>query len=368
MDRERFLPTIICLQKSGGAAGWIERDDVEIVELKKRPGNDWRIIGKLAGALRERQIDVVHSHNWGTLLETTLARKRARTPVHIHAERGTVLGRVQGSGIRFRLRAMAMRWALNRVDTVMSNAVSVAGRVEEACGYSAELIHIIPNGVERPPVENEAKARQQIREEFGIPQSAFVAGSVGRLHAVKGFDIAVQAIDELRRGDREIHLLLVGDGPEEEKLRELVQSLDLNGLVHFAGRRDDIGRWLAAMDIFINTSHSEGMSQSLVEAMAAGLPLVVTDVGDSRLLAGEGEQSCGIVVPPNDAAALARAVMRLSEAPPSINDLARTAQFRHDKRFSVQRMADGFESLYLRLRPSADASVNRHVSQRRAVR
>jgi len=363
LDREQFIPSIICLDKTGPAAEWLTKDDVPIVELHKKPGNDWRVVGRLTKALRDHGIDIVQSHNWGTLMETTLARRRARTPVHVHAERGTVLGNAHGRGPRHWLRAKAMRWALERVDTVMSNAASVAARVEETCGYPAERVHIIPNGVERPPVDDPATARGQVRKQLRIPESAFAIGSVGRLHPVKGFDIAVEAISQLIQNGRDAHLILVGDGPEESRLRNLVESLHLQSRVHFPGRRTDIGRWLAAMDVFVNTSHSEGMSQSLVEAMASGLPLVVTDVGDNPDLVGDGDTACGCTIPSGEATAVAGVLLRLACDEPLRTQYSHRSRERHRAEFGFGQMIGRFESLYERL----FASVVGRTHQNRAA-
>src|SRR5579872_1878986 len=153
IDRRRFEPQIVCLDRNGQAAQWLETDDVPIFELKKRAGNDLGLVFRLARLLRHERIDIVHSHNWGTLVETSLARRRARVPVHGHAERGTVLGSVEIRGLRGFLRAAAMRWAVNRTSAVVSNAVAVARRAAGISGLPLETIQIIPNGLDAPAAE-----------------------------------------------------------------------------------------------------------------------------------------------------------------------------------------------------------------------
>jgi len=148
---------------------------------------------------------------------------------------------------------------------------------------------------------------------LATPDDAFVVGSVGRLVAVKGLDTAIQALAHLqgRRHSRPVHLLLVGDGPERGRLADLSRSLGVGDRVHLAGHRDDVGNWLAAMDVYVNGGISDGMSQSIVEAMAFELPLVVSHVGDSAVLAG-GLERCGLIVPPSDAHAMTEAVEQLT--------------------------------------------------------
>ena len=111
LDRGRFEPVVICLDRTGPAATWLPKD-VSLVEIKKRSGNDLASIRRLASVFRNCKIDIVQSHNWGTLIETVIARKIAGVSRHIHAERGTVLGQVIASGWKHRVRSAAMKVAL----------------------------------------------------------------------------------------------------------------------------------------------------------------------------------------------------------------------------------------------------------------
>ncbi|HLJ12120.1 MAG TPA: glycosyltransferase [Planctomycetaceae bacterium] len=344
IDRRRFEPQIVCLDRNGQAAQWLETDDVPIFELKKRAGNDLGLVFRLARLLRHERIDIVHSHNWGTLVETSLARRRARVPVHVHAERGTVLGSVEIRGLRGFLRAAAMRWAVNRTSAVVSNAVAVARRAAGISGLPLETIQIIPNGLDAPAAVS-ASAVRETRSRWGLPQEARVVGSIGRLAEVKNFASAITAISQLSEADSNVHLLLVGDGPERTRLEDLARTLGIAHRIHFAGFHDDVNSFLAAMDVYINCSHSEGMSQSLVEAMAAGLPIIATEVGDNALLVG-GERSCGVVVRPGDPEAIAAAIKMLTNDAELRGDFGRRARARFAERYSMSRMVESYEKLY----------------------
>src|SRR5579872_3258324 len=220
LDRRRFQPLIVCLARSGQAAQWLEADDVPVIELHKRPRNDLRLVFRLARVLRDERVDLVHSHNWGTLVETALARRWAGVPVHVHAERGTVLGVVDGRGLKARLRALAMSWAVRRASALVSNAQAVARRAAAAARLPVEQVRVIPNGLD-PPQRRDAREREKVRRQCGIPQDVPVVGSVGRLVAVKNFSSAIEALSRLSGGSNSPHLLLVGDGPERAKLEEL---------------------------------------------------------------------------------------------------------------------------------------------------
>lgn len=344
---ERFQPSIVCLAHRGSAAGWLERCDVPVHELRKRNGNDPRLPWRLARLLRRSRTQIVQSHNWGTLLETTIARRLAKIPVHIHAERGTVLGGLDPRGLRMKARGLVTRRALQSTTAVISNAYSVAQRVEAACGFDRSKIVVIPNGVPTPRETDRSLARVRIRKQLGIPEDSAVIGSVGRLVPVKGFDIAIEALRRLRRSHSNVHLLILGDGPERERLQQCARDCSVAAQVHLVGHQDRIHDWLAAMDIYVNASRSEGMSQAVLEAMAAGLPLVVTDVGDNERLVGD--PPCGQVVPTETPEALADAIRRLVQSPEQRHTASKNAIQKHVAGFSLPAMVERYTTLYARL-------------------
>ena len=343
LDRSRFDPIVVCLDHSGPSSGWLP-EDVSVIEVKKRSGNDLASIGRLASVLREHEIDLVQSHNWGTLIETVLARKLARIPAHIHAERGTVLGQGANGVWKYRFRAIAMRFALMTVNRVMSNAHAVAERVESGCGYPSSKIAIIPNGVPGGSRVGRNKSRRKVRQMLGIPDNAMLIGSVGRLHKVKGFDILIKAMVNVPDS---VNLMIVGEGDQRTLLKDIAEQANVCNRVHFVGHQDEVAPWLLAMDGYVNSSRSEGMSQSIVEAMSIGLPIVATDVGDARRMLRRGELVCGEICPPEDAIALANAISEVF----SDNDLCvrygtNAVEF-HRQFYSESMFVDSFQSLYV---------------------
>jgi glycosyltransferase involved in cell wall biosynthesis len=348
---------VICLDRIGPAAKWL-LPDVHTVELQKASGNDRKVVKQLARVLREERIDIVQSHNWGTLVETVLARKQTGVAAHVHAERGTVLGSVTHRGLRQFLRAWAMRWALNRVDAVVSNAAAVAERVEQRCGFSADLIQLIPNGVESPSTDDLLTPRKEFRESLGIAERSFVLGSVGRLHEVKGFDLAIKAVSQLVESGHDAHLILVGDGPQRPYLQQEAERNDVAQRVHLVGQRDDVWRCLASLDVYVNTSHSEGLSQSLTEALAIGLPLVVTNVGDNASIVGMEDEACGIVLPRGEVSRLVESLGKLALDHQLRHCYSQRARSRFELRYTAARMVERFESLYRKLLARTNGTAN----------
>ena len=344
LNRESFEPIVVCLGRSGPAANWLA-DDVPLFEIKKRSGNDLLAIKRLANLLRHQEIDIVQSHNWGTLIETAVARKIAGVDHHVHAERGTVLGQVVAHGWKHRIRSAAMKAVLKTVDRVMSNSYEVAQRVESRCGYAAERITVIPNGVEGFPDCDQQLAKSEIRNQLRIKADAVMVGSVGRLEHVKGYDILIDAFGQIP--DENVHLILIGDGSEKESLKNLVKHRSIENRVHFVGHQNDVSNWLAALDIYVNSSRSEGMSQSIVEAMSVGLPIVATDVGDARRMIKRENFVCGEVCHPGDKASLASAITKLISDKGLCCRYGDRATQCHRQLYSESKFANSFESLYV---------------------
>ena len=345
LDRNEFFPSIICLGKSGPAANWLE-SEVPIFEIGKKSGNDLMAVHRLSRCLSNNKIDILQSHNWGTLLEAVFARKSASTPFHIHAERGTVLGMVEARGLRHWLRARAMAMALKRVNRVISNAHAVAARVHQRCGYSEQKIEVIPNGVPNLCFKDLQNDRRQVRTELGLDCQAILIGSVGRLEMVKGFKYAIEAFANMPPSHSNSHLVLVGDGLERENLTRLTHRYGVSQQVHFVGRQANVNRWLAACDIYVNSSLSEGMSQSIIEAMAAGLPIIATDVGDSAQILSDADDQIGLCVRSADANALTIAFKRLVAEPKLREVFSARSKRKHSRYYSEEIQIKTYRNLY----------------------
>uniref|UniRef100_A0A7C4QMJ5 Glycosyltransferase n=1 Tax=Schlesneria paludicola TaxID=360056 RepID=A0A7C4QMJ5_9PLAN len=343
LDPERFQPAIICLTRSGKAAEWITRRDVPIFELQKRPGNDWSAVRRLSRLLRQQQFHIVHSHNWGTLIETTLARRWAGVPVHVHTEHG------QGHHYGLRrardwIRRCARRWAFGRLNQLVACAESVRDFIHHHTSLPLTRIHFLPNGVDPPPADFRHAVADR-RSELGIRPSAFVFGSTGRLVAVKNYRLPIDALAFLRGRGVDGHFLLVGDGPEEPLLRRHAETQGVAAYVHFVGHHADVYPWLALCDAYVNSSDSEAMSLSILEAMAARLPLVVTDVGDNRLLTLAFAVN-GLVVPPQAPESMARALQNLAADRNLCRDLSANAYATYQRYFTTDICHERHVALY----------------------
>jgi glycosyltransferase involved in cell wall biosynthesis len=214
---------------------------------------------------------------------------------------------------------------------------------------------VVHNGVPVPVREaRNQRERSVLRSALGLPREGSLLVAVGNLYAVKDHATLLRALARLD----DAHLAIAGRGEEEEPLRALARDLDLADRLHLLGLRDDVDRLLAAADVFVQPSRSEGLPLALLEAMAAGLPVVATRVGGLPEAVVPGE--CGELVPAADPEALAVVLRSLLADPKRAAELGGAARRRVCNRFSVDAMVDAYRALYAQARPP----VLRHVAGR----
>lgn len=185
---------------------------------------------------------------------------------------------------------------------------------------------------------------KNLRKEWNVPEDAYVIGAVTRLVKIKSIDTVIRAIKTVSEREPRAHLVIVGAGPEEERLKKLAHELGVHGRVHFAGFRRDIPDCLRSFDVFVSVSLSEGLGLNVLEAMAVGLPVVATGVGGVRDFARDGENV--LIVPVESADAVADRLLRLMADRELAARLADTAaQFVRD-RFSLRSMAENTVRVY----------------------
>lgn len=218
-------------------------------------------------------------------------------------------------------------------------------RAHTELGYQAEKMVVIPNGFDLNTFRPDPPARQVVRRELGIPKNALLIGLVGRFNPAKGHRNFIYAATRLYNSHPNVYFLLCGDNVTREnpELAEWLEAAGISSRYHLLGRREDIPRLTASLDIASSTSSSEGFPNVVGEAMASGVPCVVTDVGDSPRIVGD----TGRVVPPGDPQALAEAWRGLIEiGPEGRNRLGLAARRRVEEYFNLPFIATQYEGLY----------------------
>lgn len=236
-------------------------------------------------------------------------------------------------------------------------AVSEAiGRILQGAGVGPDRIAVVPDGVDPAPFQarHDGKA---VRRELGIPEDAWVVGAVGALVPHKGHRHLVEALAWLDGRGKRVWGVVAGEGPRRGELEALAKKWDIASQLRLLGARDDVPRLLSAFDVFCQPSVEEGMGQAVVEAMVAGVPVVVTGAGGLPEVVED--MRTGLVVPPGDGAALSRALLAALRGRERALERAEAARQAAQERFSVQRMVGGTAAAYARFAGNAVPVVTR---------
>jgi sugar transferase (PEP-CTERM/EpsH1 system associated) len=341
-DRTRVQSAVCSTRTADPALVKLLDPEVPYYECGARRGNDPWLVVSLCRLFRRFRPDIVHTHAWGTLLEGMLAAQLARVPVIVHGEHGTL----QSKPYQLRIQ----RFAWGRADRVVSVSSRLAERLARDVGFDAQRIHTIRNGVN---LERFGPAlRPDGRRALGLAEDAIAIGIVGRLVDVKDHATLLRAFARVADRDSRTVLVIAGDGPLGTPLREQAAALGIAPRVRFLGHRDDVERVLAALDVFVLSSSSEGMSNTILEAMASGVAVVATHVGGADELVVDGET--GLLVPAGDPDMLASALLRLAGDPRLRRDMAGAGMRRAHEEFGLPRMVAGYQALYDSLMPSRE--------------
>jgi sugar transferase (PEP-CTERM/EpsH1 system associated) len=243
------------------------------------------LVHSFAKIMRHFRPHIVHSRNWGAI-EAVFAARWAGVPVAIHSEHGYELDILHGLPMRRRLLRRAAYACADAVFTVSSDLRAYHAR---QAWISPQRLRVLANGVDSERFAPSQHKREALRVSLGLSPSTLLIGTVGRLVAIKGHASLLDAIDPLVRRGIDLSLILVGDGPELDRLRaKAAASVHLAPRVHFLGASKDVSGALNGMDVFALPSISEGMSNTLLEAMSTGLPVVATRVGGNPELVADG--------------------------------------------------------------------------------
>lgn len=298
---------------------------------------------RLAATIRAIRPDVVHTHS-GVWYKASLAARMAGAPAVIHTDHG------RPAEIPWLVRRLDRR-AARRCDAVIAVSAELAERLRSDL-VPEERLRVIPNGVD-PEAHRPRPYHPGLAAELGIDQSRRVIGSIGRLEAVKGYDVMIRAFALLNRHEhREPSapgpaLVIAGDGAERPALEELARDLGIQGDVFLLGWRDDVQALHATFDLFTMSSHSEGTSVSLLEAMSAGICPVITAVGGNP--AALGERLTHRLVPPARPDLLAAAWADALSDPARREADASVARERVLEAFDVRGMVEAYGRLYQEL-------------------
>jgi L-malate glycosyltransferase len=351
MDRRRFDPVLFCLQSTP----WLENRQHEIDVRVLRWVLGPRIstvhgLVEFANLLRRERFKIVQTHFRDGNIAGVLAGALARDVTIVSTRRGEPYW-TSTPGLLF------LRWLDRHVDCFIANSRTTRDRYVREEHLNSSRVHVIYNGVDLERfVSVDRETCSARRRALGLQEARYVVGIVANLRSVKGHADLLHAfarVDQEHPGGR---VVFVGEGELELPLRALASELGIASNLVFLGAREDVPEILGAFDVGVLASHFESFSNSILEYLAAGLPVVVTDVGGAREVVREGVD--GFIVPPRDPDAMARALLRLLEHPGGPRAWRPDPTL--DERFSTSRMVQAHEDLYERLaRGQHDRSMTR---------
>lgn len=333
--RPELSMAVCCLDEEGTWGEGLRQDDVTVVALRRREGFRPQLGRAIAKAAAQHGARVVHCHHYSPFVYASIARLWAPHLKIVFTEHG----RLNDAGPSTKRRT-ANRVLAHAPRTV----VTVSSELKQhlvAEGFPTDKVNVIYNGIDVGPLPDRA-ARARVRQQLGIDERTLVVGTVARLDPVKDLQTLVRALG-LPEARRPMTLLVIGDGPERRQLEAAARDAGVASFVRFLGHRDDARDLLAGCDVYANSSISEGISLTVLEAMAAGLPVVATRVGGTPEIV---DPSCGRLVPSRDPASLAATLSELGADPSLRCALGRAARARVEQRFTLDRMIAEYRDAY----------------------
>ena len=325
--RRRFQLHVICLEGLGPVASRLAHAGVPVECLGHRETSVVRSVIELRRRLRELQPDVVHTHNEKAHIRGALATCGwGDGPALVHTRHGR--SRVTGWAAR-----VANRLAVRRSRCIVGVSED-AGAIARLEGAHGDRVRVIPNGVEIEPHDRPTTQ----------PAGRLRAVAVARLTPVKDFSTMLRAVRIVADAQPDFLLDIVGDGPSRPGLEALSRELGLQRHVTFHGAAAEPRRYLLPATLFVQSSLSEGISLTLLEAMAAGLPVVATEVGGTPEVVEHGVT--GLLVAPADPEGLAAAMLTLLRDRERVQSMARAARQRVQRYFDLRQMTASYEALY----------------------
>ena len=310
---------VFSIKSPGALASELERAGVPVLLGNKRRSADLGTLRALRRALRERQVDVVHAHNFMPTYYVAAACLGLRGRVAAVATCHDMGARLAQRKLRW-----IMRWALGRMARVAMVGAQVHARYLDARLVDPARVVRILNGVALERFDGGARARTAARERLGLQPGDQVVGCVGRLVELKNHRGLIDVMPELVASFPRLRLVIVGDGVLRQQLRQHARQLGVEEQVLFAGEQPDVAALLPAFDVFALPSTTEGLSIALLEAAASGLAIVATAVGGNTEIIEHGRT--GVLVPVGDSAALAAALRSLLSDPAQGEGLGRAAR------------------------------------------
>jgi sugar transferase (PEP-CTERM/EpsH1 system associated) len=342
MPVERFNHAIICLTTYTDFRRRLRRNDVPVFSLNKPSGNSPITLMRLWKLFRKLRPDIVHTRNLAAL-EGTLPAALAGVPVRIHGEHGRDMADLDGSNPR---RQQLRRFFKPFVHRYVALSKDLEQYLRQQIRVPSEKVTQLYNGVDTSVFYPARDGRDILP--VPMPKDAFVIGTVGRMQSEKDQLTLVRAFVALLKMtpaiERPLRLVIVGDGPLRAEAAEVLKQVGASDLAWLPGDRDDVSQIMRGLDLFVLPSRAEGISNTILEAMASGLPVVATSVGGNPELVTDGYT--GALVPPADPDKMATTIFDYVMNPEKGKRQGKVARAVAEQRFSLDIMVKNYMDMY----------------------
>lgn len=334
--RPELSMAVCCLDEEGSWGEGLRRENVGVTALRRRDGFQPQLGRAIARIAAQHGARVVHCHHYSPFVYASIARLWSPDLRIIFTEHGRLSDAPPSAKRRTANRVLAH---------APREVVTVSSELRQhlvAEGFPTGKVSVIYNGIDVGTLPG-ADMRARVRLELGIPDDAVVIGTVARLDPVKDLHTLIRAVGQQGLQRAPVILLVIGDGSERARLEASAREVGAGSSVRFLGHREDARDLLAACDVYANSSISEGISLTILEAMAAGLPVIATRVGGTPEIV---DATCGRLVPSRDPDALASTLAALAADPILRQTLGREARARVEQHFTLDRMVREYRDAY----------------------
>jgi len=330
--KDGYETEIVCLEERGDIAIEAQGKGIKVYCLEKKHGFDYGLIFKLGSLIKKSKANIVHTHNTSALIYGSFAARLAGVPS------------INTRHSRRDEKIHSFIWNLNKYVVMVSK--DTKDYVMKFNRINKKKAEVVYNGinVDAMGIDYSEDFKMKKRKELGLRQDSFILGNIGRLVLDKDQATLIKAFRKLIKRKFNGELVIVGDGPLREKLVKLIEEYGLQQYVKLLGFRDDIPEILSIFDVYVLSSIREGVSLTLLEAMAASKPVIATQVGGNPEVVVEKET--GHLVPCGFPERIESAVSRLYVNRDLAEKMAIAGKKRVENMFSLKHMTDGYKSLY----------------------
>jgi len=342
MPDEKYRHAIICVSDYTDFRKRIHKSNVEVYALHKKPGNDLGVYFRLWKLLRKLKPTIVHTRNLGTI-EYSIPAMFAGVKYRIHGEHGRDMSDIDGTNKKYIFLRRFYNLFLHRFVALSKD---LERWLLNSVGINSKKVAQLYNGVDLRRFNYKVDEPSLLDEYFKLRIDDLLIGTVGRLQAEKDQATLIKAfalaIDNLQKHN--VKLLIIGDGPEKQALEDIAAKTGVSESVIFLGARDDIPNLLTALDIFVLPSRGEGISNTILEAMACGLPVIATKVGGNPELVDENVT--GLLVPVNNSESMAEALLSYIKDTKQVKRHGLAGRKRVEALFSLDKMIENYTQVY----------------------